>query len=180
MIRHRAQLTDPAATTILEWAMHRHTEDVARQVPPAARFSWRGRTPAATLVAATEYAVTLALTHWGARRVPLTWRARGWDWEGASPRGTWTVRELTTSALLGDESAAMHHCVASYDYRCAQGVSAVFSVCRDGVRQVTVELDPASRRVVQARGPYNRPCSAGEIDLLQRGPAATRPGQPLA
>jgi hypothetical protein len=78
------------------------------------------------------------------------------------------VRELVSGDELADESAAMHHCVGSYAYRCAQGRSAIFSVTLDGERRITVELDPSTRAVVQARGLRNRECEPEERELLRR------------
>ena len=50
----------------------------------------------------------------------LTWTAHGLDWERREGEAiTWTVRELTSSKALGEESRTMHHCVASYAHRCA-------------------------------------------------------------
>jgi hypothetical protein len=80
----------------------------------------------------------------------------------------WTVRELTSSTELALESQAMQHCVASYDFRCAHGASAIFSLSFAEVRQVTVEVEPRSRRIVQARGLQNRSAEPRELDVLRR------------
>jgi hypothetical protein len=98
----------------------------------------------------------------------ITWRPRGWDWEIRLRTGLWTVRELTSSTELVEESRAMHHCVASYAYSCAQGSSAIFSLSLDQARRATVEVYPLRRRIVQARGPCNRSCDPEELDVLQR------------
>jgi hypothetical protein len=70
-------------------------------------------------------------------------------------------------AELALESQAMQHCVASYDFRCAHGASAIFSLSLAEVRQVTVEVEPMSRRIVQARGVQNRSAEPRELDVLR-------------
>jgi hypothetical protein len=165
LVRHRADLIYPFPTDrILNWALHRHTEDLARDVPERKRFSWRGRTPVSARDAALEYARQLEEAQKRAR--DLSWRPRGWDWE--LPEGVGTVRELTSSTELALESQAMQHCVASYDDRCARGASAIFSLSFAEARQVTVEVEPRSQRIVQARGVQNRGAEPRELDVLQR------------
>ncbi len=66
------------------------------------------------------------------------------------------MRELVSGRELYEEGLAMHHCVAGYAMRCASGTSAIFSLKIAGERHVTVELQPATREVIQARGAYNR------------------------
>ena len=77
------------------------------------------------------------------------------------------VVELTTDQQLRQEGAAMAHCVASYAVRCATGVSAVFSFRQDATRVLTVEVVPQTRRLVQARGPRNRPPTPAELRVLK-------------
>lgn len=167
LVRHRADLPDAhLVERILDWALHRHTEDLAHDVPDHARFSWRGRTPDRARDAALEY--DRRLDESNRHRRSFRWRPRGWDRELPDEGGAWTVRELTSSMELADESHAMSHCVASYDYRCAHGASAIFSLSFAGDRQVTVELEPTSRRIVQARGKNNRGCLPRELQVLRR------------
>ncbi len=83
----------------------------------------------------------------------------------------WQMMELTDSAQLLREGAALHHCVGSYAYRCYQGVSRIWSLRLwqgEKVRHVlTVEVDPRRRAVVQARGRANRLPSGRSLELLQ-------------
>jgi hypothetical protein len=46
--------------------------------------------------------------------------------------------------------------------------SAIFSLSFAEVRQVTVEVEPRSRRNVQARGLQNRSAEPRELDVLRR------------
>jgi hypothetical protein len=83
----------------------------------------------------------------------------------------WAVRELTSGEELYEEGRAMSHCVASYSLRCHGGASAIFSLTCDGERRLTLELDPQTRRIVQARGEHNRgptPEEQAQMDEWQR------------
>jgi hypothetical protein len=166
LARHRDELTDESCQLILDWAMHSHTEDIARDVAAPNRFGWAGRTPARALEQAREYRQYLT-PGWRPDQ-DLRWRSHAWDWEERVGELAWSVRELTSVAELDAESAAMHHCVASYVYRCVQGRSAIFSIKLDGTRRCTVELDPVNRRLVQARGKRNRACDPDEWRFMTR------------
>lgn len=168
LIRWHDRLTDETCAPILEWAVHLHTESLRPRLHLRA-FTWRGREPASAHAAALAYLQE--------RDIPygdLTWSARGLDWEsGAAEAVQWTVRELTSSKALAQESRAMHHCVASYAYRCVQGQTAIFSLCAAGDRRITVELDPFGHRIRQARGVCNRATTSEEQAVLTRWLLAT-------
>ena len=61
----------------------------------------------------------------------------------------------------------MHHCVAGYAHRCASGSCRIFSLRRNGERQLTLELAPATITIMQARGAFNRPANRSEQELLR-------------
>jgi hypothetical protein len=173
LVQRRAELTDEAAALVLAWAMHEHTESLRQWPVPGAPFRWQGRESAPAHAAALEYRRQQETPY-----AALTWRARGLDWEtGEGAPVAWTVRELTSSQALAEESLAMHHCVASYGHRCAQGRSAIFSLCSGGLRKITVELDPTSHRIVQARGACNRAATSEEQAVLARWLSAKSPGR---
>ena len=134
-------------------------------------LAWSGRELAGSCAAALEYRRQ--------REVPygdLTWMPHRLDWELREGEAiAWTVRELTSSRALAEETRAMHHCVASYAHRCVQGTTAIVSLCADGVRRVTVELDPFRRRIVQVRGLCNRAALPAEDAVLAEWLAATAP-----
>lgn len=164
LVRHRDALDDRRAALLLEWAMHRFTEHAARGGPA---FRWRGRTPHGALALATEYQRLRLLPY-----AALEWRGRGWDWAdacdgaGAAPR--WTVRELTSGQALYEEGQALRHCVAGYARRCAAGDCAIFSLQCDDQRRLTIEIAPAGRRIIQARGACNRPATPEEQGVVQK------------
>ena len=83
----------------------------------------------------------------------------------------WQMMELTNSAQLRGEGAALHHCVASYADRCYRGSSSIWSLRfwqGEKIHHVlTVEVDPKRRVVIQARGRANRTASGKSLRLLQ-------------
>jgi len=165
LARHRDALFDLEFGFILDWAMHRHTEGRARAIAPSTRFTWSGRRPAATLERARRYRDR----YFGAYRSgpPVSWASHGWDWDHASGPNAWSIHELTSDAELRAETAAMHHCVASYVAPCAEGRAAIFSLRLAGRRTLTVELDPETMCIVQARGVCNREATADERRTLE-------------
>jgi hypothetical protein len=56
----------------------------------------------------------------------------------------------------------MHHCVACYAGRCVSGHSAIVSVRSGDSRCVTVEINPLTKQVVQAKGLCNRQATTEE------------------
>jgi hypothetical protein len=168
LVRHRDELTDEGSGAILEWALHLHTESrriTYYRVPPP--FRWAGREPGPALEAAEEYVRRRYLPYGD-----LTWKHHGLDWEtGEGEHPAWTVRELTTSRALAEESRAMHHCVSSYARRCADGYSMIFSLCAAGERRITIEL-ASWGDVLQARGTCNRDATAEERAVMNRWLAA--------
>ena len=93
------------------------------------------------------------------------------SWDGREKPRRWQMMELTNSAQLRREGAALHHCVASYAVRCYRGSSSIWSLRMwqgEAIHHVlTVEVDPRRRAVVQARGWANREASGKSLQLLQ-------------
>jgi hypothetical protein len=98
--------------------------------------------------------------------------------DGADMPRRWHMMELTNSAQLRREGAALHHCVASYADRCYSGTTSIWSLRLwqgDRVHHVlTVEVDPRRHAVIQARGNANRAASATSLRLLRAWAARER------
>lgn len=106
---------------------------------------------------------------WPASRLhPLVLEAPSTD-PTAAPT-LWELVELTNSAQLREEGAALQHCVASYGYSCWKGRTRLWSLRRRrGVARravVTVEVNPHNRTIVQARGFRNRRASGRVLEML--------------
>jgi len=97
--------------------------------------------------------------------------------DSAGPR-RWQMMELTNSAQLRAEGAALRHCVGSYAERCQRGMSRIWSLRYwrgEKVHHVlTIEIDPSRRAVVQARGRGNCLPSGRPFRLLQDWAARER------
>jgi PcfJ-like protein len=91
--------------------------------------------------------------------------------DGSELPRRWQMMELTNSAQLRSEGAALHHCVASYTDRCIRGTSCIWSLrlwrSEKILHVITVEVDPKRRAVIQARGLANRAASGRPLRLLQ-------------
>ncbi len=94
---------------------------------------------------------------------------------------TWTIEELCSLDALRLEGDAMKHCVAGYASGCRNGSSAIFSVRqylpnREGTLQnishATIQLHPASGKIVQIRGFQNRPVNQTVMDIVDEWAAA--------
>ncbi|MEL6184783.1 MAG: PcfJ domain-containing protein, partial [Myxococcota bacterium] len=92
------------------------------------------------------------------------WPARYPDWSC----GPYRIVELCFEKALGDEGAAMRHCVASYADDCLNGHSAILSLRRGPRRLVTLEVEPQAREVYQARGRANRSIHPSERRIILR------------
>jgi len=84
----------------------------------------------------------------------------------------WTINELLSSKALYAEGRVMHHCVASYAYACARGVSSIWTmhlIERGALHKVlTIEVNRRSRVVCQAKGPCNRSVTQRQLGLIRR------------
>lgn len=80
-------------------------------------------------------------------------------------RFDWRFRQIKTSRDLAEEGTQMHHCVYSYQRLCIAGGTSIWSLAsrpskgrEDAAwsRALTIEMNNASRRLVQIRGYANR------------------------
>lgn len=74
--------------------------------------------------------------------------------------------EITSAKGLVAEGRALKHCVGSYANRCANGHSRILSLKINGERCITVEVNPRTRTVVQAKGKYNRDTKNHEFKFM--------------
>ncbi|MDM8517417.1 PcfJ domain-containing protein [Desulfobacterales bacterium HSG16] len=76
------------------------------------------------------------------------------------PHRVWTIAELLSGKDLASEGKIMRHCVHSYASGCFNGRTTIWSLKREinGTRKrmVTIEVDPTTRTIRQARGKCNR------------------------
>ena len=149
-------------------------DGIVLREPPLPHFSLKGRTVRSVLRLMADWHRNLGLGIGGltwerSRLRPIVLEVPHED--QSRPATFWELAELTNSAQLRAEGAALQHCVASYSYACWQGRSRIWSIrrrCNLSIRPVlTVEVDPRSRTVVQARGFRNRRASGRALNVLQ-------------
>lgn len=101
---------------------------------------------------------------WNAKSYP------GFDWEDTAGV-QYTITELTTAKTLRQEGFDMQHCVATYQSRCINGQSAIWSLSKwenqQQERLLTIEVN-RGRQIVQMRGVNNRGANKFERNIVQR------------
>jgi len=177
---------------LVDYVFAQRVGDFARPEHPG--FTIRGRDPDRLLADARAWHDALHRRRAAARgpEIPARWRSCGiagflptppptsTDAEnqkgaGGGPVGrelpSWAIVELLTADDLSDEGAALHHCVGGYVAQTASGDSAIFSLRRraEGIMRpsVTIEVWPAQRRIVQARGQQNAQPNADDQRLIE-------------
>lgn len=143
--------------------------------PPQPNLSMKGRTPRSLLRQVDEWHERLKLPRDVAT---LSWRPSGIgafchvEREFDAGLRCWTIRELTSGEQLRREGAAMRHCVASYARWCARRTTSIWSMrFEDGggrFRVMTIEVDPATRTIRQARRRGNAPPNDKALGVLRR------------
>ncbi|MBS2019049.1 MAG: PcfJ domain-containing protein [Deltaproteobacteria bacterium] len=101
------------------------------------------------------------------------------DASGAVVREKWEITEIADAKTLAAEGRRMGHCVFSYAWRIERREVSIWSVqMEDGHgetgrwHQVTVEVRNDLRRVVQARGRFNRQMTPKEARIVTRWAAS--------
>jgi PcfJ-like protein len=142
--------------------------------PPQPDLSMKGRTPRSLLRQVEDWHERLkqprsiALMRWkpcgvgGFRRI---------ERPAAEGLRCWTIRELTSAEALRREGEVMRHCAGSYVGACARRETSVWSMCFENderrFRVMTIEVDPASRTVYQARRRCNTPPNEKALGVLR-------------
>ena len=164
----------------------RHRQTMVEQdgrttrVPPAEpHFSLAGRTLRSLMRRVEVWHGRLAASG-GAASSWAPSRYTGWRVREASPpedadraATVWEFVELTNSEELREEGWRLRHCVASYATACVRGRSRIWSLRRGREPRpersvLTIEVDPGTRFVVQARGFANARASGRPRRLLEQ------------
>jgi len=142
--------------------------------PPQPNLSMKGRTPRALLRQVCGWHERLKLPGDVAK---LSWKPSGIvafrhvERESDARLRCWTIRELTSGEQLRREGAGMRHCVASYAGSCARHTTSIWSMrFEDGGRRfrvMTIEVDPATRTIRQARRRGNAPPNDKALGVLR-------------
>lgn len=144
---------------LVDYIAHRRRQDPA--------FSMKGRSVLALLRGTREWHGTLARQSEARRRVfkPSGFQPMDLDRSRKSSNGkrlteVWHLREVLDSASLADEGRTMGHCVYSYAHSIERGECSIWTLTlEDGTghwRRLTIEVRNNARRIVQARGRFNK------------------------
>ena len=87
--------------------------------------------------------------------------------EGGVNKVTWEITELCSTKELHSEGKSLSHCVGSYSQSCANKRSAILSLRRQGERTATLEINLATKKLIQARGKANRYLQSKEERVVQ-------------
>ncbi len=143
--------------------------------PPQPDLSMKGRTPRALLRQVGEWRRRpkgprkLASLRWPPTGIGAFRRAESDDTD--CPR-CWTIRELTRGEELRREGVAMRHCVATYAGDCYRRATSIWSMRIEDAgrrfRVMTIEVDPATRTIRQARRRGNAPPNEKALGVMRR------------
>jgi hypothetical protein len=158
---------------LYDYISHRRREDE--------RFSMKGRSGPAMIRAMNDWHGTVVKTQHLTARFPASGLSEAdfndsrRDPKGNHIKEVWRFRELLTAKSLAEEGSRMGHCVFSYAWRIEKGDTSIWSVqMEDGQGEtgnwhmVTLEVRNDLRRVVQAKGRFNRSMSPTEVRIVRR------------
>ncbi|MBX3185666.1 MAG: PcfJ domain-containing protein [Labilithrix sp.] len=175
-----AAMLDPREVpTLCDYIAHRRRED--------ASFSMKGRSALAMLRGMREW--HQALTNEkvvSSKLFPMSGLSSGTfeDFRresGETVKQIWRIREVLTAKALAEEGRRMGHCVYSYAWRIERGDTSIWSVQMEDGRgetgnwhMVTLEVRNDLKRLVQARGRFNRAMTPHETRIVTRWAAENR------
>ncbi|MEM7182326.1 MAG: PcfJ domain-containing protein [Spirochaetota bacterium] len=99
----------------------------------------------------------------------VKWKATGmeaFEYIAEKEGALWTITEVLSSDELYQEGKAMHHCVSSYLSSCLNGKTSIWSLRCNGLRVLTLEVIPKSRKIQQIRGLANRRATMEELKIV--------------
>ena len=92
--------------------------------------------------------------------------------DGNRRQRIWSISQLLSAAQLHDEGRKMGHCAGSYYMSCYRGKTTVWSMKLEAAefikRVMTIEVDPHSRIIRQARAKYNRRPKNASMNILKK------------
>ena len=148
-------ISETAMRRILAWARHKYTESREDK----RRFSLGRKKFITVIIRASTYHQQINRYGYSCKQTVnrQSWKSHNWDWElKTSDEALWEMKELTDSYVLYMEGREMRHCVSSYAGRCLSGCSAIFSLGYNGVKKVTIEVNPLSKVLNQVKGFANK------------------------
>lgn len=139
------------------------------------KYSMKGRTADSVIKKMEEWHAALQKKKYQRENIifnPSGFEGVIYDWSQDNNTQIWRVFELLNSDLLYDEGRRMGHCVGSYSYAVQNGRCSIWSLTLEDNNgnwsMCTIEVDNASKRLVQVRGKHNRMPTVKEQQILSR------------
>src|SRR5690606_7596196 len=138
------------------------------------KFSMKGRSPMAMIRAMEEwhqdlYKEKIFKEH---NYTPSGFKSGYWQDKIKNKTGhiyrEWTIKEILTSKELHMEGRAHSHCVASYGKSIANGSISIWSMTCNKERVITIEVKNQYKKIVQARGRFNRVTTNEEFKIISQ------------
>jgi len=162
-IKHSSEISDKDSEKILEWAMHEYTEAENDR----RKFLWKKQHVNTVLQKSTEYQIKYFRKSYYKARYNCFWKSHDINYEFTEgPNNHWSFTEILSSFGLQNEGKMMNHCVYGRESLCMSGKSAIVSVKYNFNRCLTVEINPRTLFIKEAKGRKNRAPSAKEIEIL--------------
>jgi hypothetical protein len=176
--------------TVIEWFSRVQTLDPSQVAPLVDYIGHRRRQDRQFFMSGRSFvAMTRAMNEWHRELatekvvhgivfepsgyVPIELDRSGRGRDGEWRRRIWSVEEVRTSKELAAEGRRMNHCVYSYVWAIQKGQTSIWTMTvEDGLGQtgrwamLTIEVRKDLRRVVQARGRFNRSATSEEHGIL--------------
>lgn len=136
------------------------------------KFSMKGRSPLAMIRAMETWHEELHKQKIFRQHNYSPSGFRSWRWEtkvktkSGHYNKEWKIKEMLTSKELSEEGKTHSHCVASYGRSISNGWTSIWSMTCNGERVITIEVRNSSKKIVQARGRYNRVTTNEEFKII--------------
>ena len=155
---------------MFDYIEHLHREDP--------NFSMKGRSPVTFMRGMVEWHGHLSKIKPAAQESWQTIGFKPYHLEkkvtlpgGAHVNEITSIAEILDSKDLATEGRALGHCVYSYLYSIQRGRTSIWSMKKGygslhNERMVTIEIDNATRKIVQVRGKHNRQPTMSEHDTI--------------
>jgi PcfJ-like protein len=136
------------------------------------RFDMKGRSLRAVMQQAENWYAQMRQASRTTHRPHLKWKGAAYKpYELTEDDLVYTITQLTDSAVLREESNVLHHCVWTYDEKCAFGACSIWSL-RVSINAfnakpiVTIEVDN-NRRIIQAKSVRNAQPSPQHLAIIK-------------
>jgi hypothetical protein len=150
-------------TSLFGYLAHKRHED-------GNLFDMKGRTLRALMQQSEEWYAEMQRNRY--INFYQSWKGAGYaPYELIQAESVYTITQLTTNVALKAESAALHHCVSGYGYKCVNGSCSIWSLrlSIEGSNTkplVTIEIDN-SRNIIQAKTANNAQPIGPHLEIIK-------------